>query len=277
MKIKFENLTELGTALMQLDRAGEREVFVGNSEDNVLAENHKAIWNEDTHKLACIASKRYNLLQHRESFEEAVDVLKGLNLGVFGTLHNYGDSVAIEMAFQDNRINIEGDELKVGIRLVNSYNLSSCFGGEVFAYRSACSNGMFLGKVLGEAKMRRYHTGTADVRTLVSQFVKDVINGNDKLKTYVNFAMQDSYEWELAHQILEQVIDMKKYRKLLFEELELRHGIGTELTRWDIYNALTSIATHGVDLKASAIDYLQTKAQKVLVTEMSLEPIKVEV
>jgi len=275
MKIGFENLTQLGTALMQLDRAEERDVFtapkgVGVEPDE--AKNYKAIWNSDSNKLSCIASKRYNLLQHRESFAEAVDVLKGLNLSVFGTLHNFGDKVAIEMAFKHNNINVAGDELNIGIRLVNSYNLSSCFGGEVFAYRTACSNGMFLGKVLGEVQMRRYHTGTADVRKLVAKFVKNVVNGNEALKVFVSDSMADSYEWELADKILGQVINVKKYRKLLMEELKEKHGEGTELTRWDIYNALTSIATHGLDLKASAIDYLQSKAQKVLVKEMELMP-----
>jgi len=272
MQIKFDGLVELGTALMQLDGATEKEVRIGNSEDNVLAKNYKAIVNDRTGEPSCIPSKRYNLLKHQEAFGEVVDILKGINMSVFGTLHNYGDKVAVEMAFKGNNIEVNGDELKIGMRIVNSYNLQTGFNGEVFAYRSACSNGMFLGKVLGEAKMRRYHTGTADVRKLVSEFIKDIVNGNDKLKTFVNFAMEDSYEWELSHKILEQVIEVKKYRKLLFEHLEENHTVGAELTRWDVYNALTSIATHGLDLKASAIDYLQNKAQKILVTEMELMP-----
>lgn len=277
--IPFNSTTELKQAVMRLDEANEREVYTKVPDGAVgialgshidRAEEHKGIWNMDRDHLACIATKRYEIIQHRTGFTAAADELESLGLSVFGRIRNYGDRVDIHIAFKDHVIEVNGDKLNMGIKLHNSYNLSRVFGGELFSFRHACTNGMIVGKVV-HCQVRQVHMGLIDVPKLMKDFVKDAIESSGKFKEFVSIAMADTVEWKLAESVLEQMLKIKKYREMILDRLKADNDQGKRLTRWDVYNSITAVATHGEKISASAFDYLQSKAQDVLIAPLELK------
>ena len=277
--IPFSSTTELKQKVMGLDEAYEREVYtkvpdgavgmaLGSHMDR--SAEHKGIWNLDRNHLACIATKRYEIIQHREGFTAAANELESLGLSVFGRIRNYGDRVDIQIAFKDHVIEVNGDKLNMGVKLHNSYNLSRVFGGELFSFRQACTNGMIVGKVV-HCQVRQLHMGLIDVPKLMKDFMADAINSSEKFKEYVSVAMADTYEWKLAESVLEQMLTIKKYREMILNRLKADNDQGKRLTRWDVYNSITAVATHGEKISAATFDYLQAKAQDVLIAPLELK------
>jgi len=263
--MRFENLIELKTQIMRLDRAEEREVWItkNNTALAYKTDEYKAIWNIDTNKLGCIASSKYKIIQHRDAFMQLVEVLQNLGLNVEGNIKNCRDKVIIDLLFKGQELIDDGEEgIKLGIRIGNSYNMSYSLKGELYAYRLICSNGMVLGNAINDVKLRRLHMGEVDVRKNIRNFIKEAIQSSNKLKILVSKAMQDTLEWEYATKLLEAMINIKKYRDMIEERLS--EFKGRRLTRWDIYNAITNIATHGEEITENIEGYLQNKAQKIL-------------
>lgn len=275
--VPFNSTTELKLKIMGLDRAQERAIYVTDKPEDTpvsewvrsmnKAEDYKAVWNIEKNHLACIASKRYEIIQHEQGFHAAVEAIERRGLPVFGQIRNYGDRVDVNILFRDMGVEVNGDKMTMGVKLHNSYNLTRVFGGELFSYRWACSNGMVLGKVV-HCRVRQLHMGVFDISRLMYDFIAEATNSSEQFKQYVSIAMADTYEWQLAEKVLEQMLKIKKYRELILEKLSAFKG--QRLTRWDVYNAITAVASHGSELTANTYDYLQEKAQEVLAKRLEL-------
>jgi hypothetical protein len=79
----------------------------------------------------------------------------------------------------------------------------------------------------------------------------------------------------MATKLMEAMMANKKYRELILEEMK-KLDRSKPVTRWDIYNCVTSCATHGRQITASANAYLQKKAQEILINEFDPASIEVE-
>lgn len=268
---KFEGIVQLQQAVMQLDEARQKEVFVGeNNNPEFKADKYLAVYNIDKKRLSCIATNKYKILQHGDAFGAVVEELKTLNLPVNGFIRNKGDRVDIMVLFNSVMVEIGEDKLQVGVRFSNSYDLTRTFYGEFAGFRLACANQMFLGKVIENIKMgRKHYESLQEVGELVRNFIKEATDNCDTLKEVINIAIEDTYEWELSKKIFEKMITIKKYRKQILVELEEYHG--RQITRWDLYNIVTKIATHGEKVSNYAFDWLQNKAQEILVKPIILE------
>lgn len=273
MDKKFANITEFKTCVMNLDRAIEKDVWTTEKGSTALADRtpkHKGIWNIDKKHLSCIATDKYKIIQHREAFEQLTDVLSELGIKFKGVLRDDGDRVSSEIVFDGKLIKDDSKGVQLGVRIVNSYDKSHSLFGELWAYRLVCSNGMVLGKAVGDIRFSRWHMGTIDVRKEMRNFLKLAIQSDNRLNDLISEAMVDSVEWDLAKKILEKLVGVKKYRDLIQSELEVS-GVKT---RWDLYNAITNVATHGTDLTSGVREWLQFRAQKVLTTDIMELPVQ---
>lgn len=266
---KFNNLGELQVIANTLDTAQERTILIKNPETTTpnKTERYKAIWNLQKDNLSCIATKRYKIIQHNESITQFVQVMNNLGLSVHGVVRDLGDKVIVEALFDNLSIEDGQKGIMLGVRLVNSYDMSHSFTGELFAYRLICTNGMVLGKALG-VKFRRVHIGNIDVRKQLRVFIRQSADSSEQLKNLINISMKDSIEWKQAKLLMEELITRKKYRELIITKLKKLNQ--NELTRWDIYNVLTDIATHGDEITERLREWLQKQAQTVLTTPLAV-------
>jgi|TARA_R100001530_G_scaffold62534_1_gene44989 hypothetical protein len=271
----FKELGELKQQVMGLDMATERDVWTTQKDAPIYEQgtistkslSHKGIWNIDKNHLSCIASKNYKIIQHKEAFGQLFDTFGRLGVKVTGRINNDGDRVVGDFLFE-SMVDDGQKGIKMGMRIKNSYNKTQSLSAELFAFRLICSNGMVLGRAIKGVKLRRVHLGSFDVRKEMESFITKAINSNEDLKMIVNNAMSDTLEWEYCKTILKRVIDVKKYREtIIFELSEI-----DKVTRWDIYNAITHLATHGENLSEFVEGWLQTQAQRILINE----PLKLD-
>ena len=260
---KFTTGAELKLLAMSLDTAEDRKVFVSKPGfPDVEAKDYKGIFNLDKGDVACIASKKYAIIQMRDAFQEVAEVLTELNLGVSGKLENMGNVVRADIIFANCKVESpkRGDIVSFGVRIVNSFDKSHSFYGELYANRLVCTNGMVLGKAVGGVTFSKWHMGKPSVRREIRQFIEDARNANVVLKDLIDRAFEDSIEWDMTKKILGKLVHIKKYRLMVEKELENK----PEITRWELYNAITSVATHNESLTFGVQEYLQNRAQDVL-------------
>lgn len=274
--VPFTGLVELNQFGMNFDRAEARTVLTQKEGfEAIPTKKYKGIWNVDTNKLACIAGEDYSIVQHGEVAKQFVEVLQTLGLSGSGQVRNLHDKVEIKFLFDKLELVSDGEKgIKLGVRLVNSYNKQNCLQGELFAWRLICSNGMMLGEVISGVELKRVHTGEIDVRKEIRDFLKNAIESSDKLKRLVNIAMEDTLEWDYCKKILGVIVHQQKYRDFIEKRVNLMHENGQALTRWDIYNIVTDLATHGDEISFYVENYLQRRAQMFLQDKIEL-PVEV--
>lgn len=267
-KQTFDSVSSLQKLGMNLDRAEERIALTQKEGfEAIPTERYKGIWNVDNNALACIAGEGYKIIQHGEVVQQFAEVLGQLGLEGDGQLWDMRDRVEVKFVFKNLDLVDDGKKgIKLGVRLVNSYNKQNCLTGELYAWRLVCSNGMVLGSAINNIALKRHHSENVDVRKEMREFIKRAIESEHRLKLLVSEAMKDTLEWEYCEKLLEVVVYQKKYREMLQEELQGKK----KLTRWDLYNAMTNIASHGEDLSFYVENYLQRQAQKVLLNQIEI-------
>lgn len=272
----YNGLVELNQWAMGLDRAEARTVLTQKEGlEAVKADKYKGVWNIDNNSLACIASKDYAIVQHDDVVKQFVEVLQVLGLNGSGHARNMRDRVEVKFLFDG--LDLIGDDakgIKLGVRIVNSYNKTHCLHGELYAWRMVCSNGMMLGSAINGVVLKRTHVGEIDVRKEIRNFIKEAIESSERLKKLVSIAMEDTLEWDYCTKILNEICYQQKYRDWIEKRLQHLHDNGQQITRWDIYNMITELATHGDEISFHVENYLQRRAQLFLQDKIEL-PVEV--
>jgi len=182
MEIKNTNALAMNIGI--LDYAREQPMFL-----------------EDAVPMAQVVSKGYKIIQHNDVLQAVTEALATKNIQVSGRLDNFRDSFRADLIFENQGTPVKDDAtgLKIGIRVLNSYNKSSSFRLELFAFRMVCQNGMSLGQVMNGIRELTFHTGELKplqkIKEITEGFLIDAINSSEKLQTFVNASMIDS----LAH------------------------------------------------------------------------------
>lgn len=230
---------------------------------NVSSENmqpYVAIWNTSQDQLETIVERRNsNLIQHAEAIAPFIEAMREKKADISGTLKNHGGKVIIEALFNGLFIGDGDDKIQVGARLTNNYNSKNgpYFRGEFFGFRSFCSNGMILGKVM-VCNFSAKHTKIADLQKRMMEFVGSIYDNAETLQKIIQDADKDKLEVEEAEDILLSIFGRKKFVKKLQNLFEKR-----SLTRYTVYNAITQYATHQAKNEAQRVR-MQQVAQKVL-------------
>lgn len=270
-------IAELKNLAMSFDTAEKRPVFVGadvnvtDGSNAVLDKDHFAVWNVDKKKVASVVSDQYNLIQHKTVVDEVVEAVSNLAIPAEVTkVNNCGNKVFIDINFTQAKLYVkQGEEFYTGIRIVNSYDKTTGIMVLPHLVRLACSNGM-VANVGWVKEFCVAHSDklAKDFASIIPKMIMSMADNSDKFTAMVNNCIGDSIEWALLDKIMN---DLLANRKKHYEAIKFRvkENCGDRLpTRWDVYNAFTSYATHGQQIKPTIENWLQNRAQKVLVTPL---------
>ena len=265
-------MAELKNAALSFDRAERRNVWIESGEHSKVLDNkHFAVWNLDKQKVSSIVSDRYNIVQHAHVVNEVVEALGNLNIQADAKVRNGGDRVFVDINFKDSKLYVKKEEeFFQGVRIVNSYDKTTGIMILPQLVRLACDNGM----VVNVGWVKEFcvsHTSKLadDFAKIIPQMIQSMTESSEKFKAMVNNCIGDSIEWEIMDRIMNGLIcDRKKH----FEQIKIKlQEICKENppTRWDLYNAFTHYATHSKQIKPSVENWLQGRAQKVLMTPLA--------
>lgn len=251
----------------QLDVAEERKVYVKLPNGKFRRSKvHKGIWNLNKNHLSCIASDKYNIIQHKRVVKAIIEALRNLNIEFQHRLKGDGDRIFLDISFPSAKIYVDkGEEFIGGIRLVNSYNKTTGLLILPRLERLVCSNGMVVSKGFLKAyTIRHSQKLVEDFSNLIEKSINEMIDSSDKLKAMVNDCIADSVEWNLVEKIFQNLIYRKKHIEEIMKILEEKETVN----KWNIYNSITQYATHGEQLKPNVEAWLQKKAEMLLTTPL---------
>ena len=286
---KCATLEEVKQATSNLDVASIVPLHV--NDNGVMKEilNFKGIYNNSTGELCSVASKNYNLVQHKEYIDSFADAINRLNLNFTMVIKPAYNKVFADISFPDKTHKFDklNEEFMTGIRLVNSYNKSTGLAIMPRLTRLACANGMILSR--NETSFNIKHTSkmVAEIQTFVEKRVSLIINKYDELQGWVSACMKDSIEWDLLCKISEKLFVQVNHREEVLKNLDIsiiqkkekkkakiisyvnEKKKRKKINRWDFYNAITKYITHGQQITPFLESYYQQRAEKVLMTPMA--------
>jgi len=257
------NRQELVAQMANLHMAQEEQLRAGGNEEPLT--EWKAVRNVDTNKVASIVHKSYQIIQHRdiaESFLEACDAI-GLKTEI--VIMDGTNKLFMDVEFPESKIDIKmGEEFVTGFRLINSYDKSTGIVILPRLVRLACSNGMVMksNKWVPIFHYRHNQKMKESFESYMTRAIKHMVEINDRFKAVINKCMEDSVEWELCQRLIEHLFPVQKHIAGIFKNLDPSKLI----TRWDLYNAVTSYATHGERLKPRIEMHLQDRAERIMET-----------
>lgn len=265
------NISEFRNEAKNFDRAYLDSVRVGN---NVEPEqNFRAVCNNSTRKTIAMVSDGYNLVQHEDMSNSVCDALQNLNIDAeVSKVGNAGNRIYVDITFPKSKLYVNvGEEFVAGIRLVNSYNKQTGIMVLPHIMRLACKNGMTI-SVGWVKEFNVHHTEklAQNFAGVIEQMLKDMISGNEKLKAMVNDCIGDSIEWALMDKIIAKLVDGRsKHIENITNLLKQKYAINGKIpTRWDCYNSFSDYATNGEQIKPNVEYWLQSRAQKILMTPL---------
>lgn len=157
-------------------------------------------------------------------------------------------------------VQVNGDEVLTGITIRNSIDGSSSFGVGLFTFRSACSNGVIVGRK-DIASIYKVHTKSLNATT---NRLRDIIlsmmeRGNDVIESYREMA-----ETKITLELVEKLNKSRLSKNVLpnyVTEKDLKSEL-KKLTEWQLYNDITAAIWHGAKTDISTKDlqfgYLHT-------------------
>lgn len=292
MAHKFNSTRQLEIILRDLDGAELRTVhkgpkidtktetgqtFINQQISNKSEENHMAIVNERTEKVASIVSDRYMLLEHEEAFEEILFALKDLGIGISGDVKEYNDGnvAVIEATFDSQEFTIgESDECLMGFKAINSYDTSAGFQIHPYGLRLVCQNGMMAeGLIDSLPSLKRVHKGHDDITSKIALWLKDLSEHSQELGDFLEEKRREylrnpvivlrkaGFSETMAEEILEYVQRDKISEDHGYTEAE------NVASRFAIYDGATYYLTHEVEGMAYSTERTYNKAANRILTK----------
>lgn len=268
------------------DRATEQDIFYG-AEQTPTAD-YKGIYNTNSKALAQIVSKHYQIIQHPDVLRAIGEVLDEAGVKVNGMVKDFGNQIQGNLVFDNQGEPVQDPEsgIRLGIRFLNSYNKSTSFRLELYGFRMICQNGMALGQALHNVREVTFHMGqekTVDtLKEIVRRFITNAMDSTETLQGYIDQCINDRADWNSIGKLLEKLFQHKKHRDKIGEILGIsfievvdkktkkktyNYVLEKEgkknITRWELYNAITNYASHN-DLGLSVENRIQETAQKIL-------------
>jgi len=253
--------------------------------------NFRGVYNVGKGQYCGEVTTYYNLIQHKKYFDSFATALNRLGINFTATINQIGHRAIMDINFVGRNIKFEklNEEFTTGLRLINSYNKQSGLYVSPRFTRLACTNGMIVNRFSDTISIKHTQELARDINKFVEVKISELINRNDELKTWVSGCMDDSIEWLMACKIIHKLfkqpkhltgildkigigvieIEDKKTKKTLYNYVwNKKEDKKSKLTRWELYNAITSYLTHSEHITPHIENYLQGTAEKVLVTPL---------
>jgi hypothetical protein len=171
-----------------------------------------------------------------------------------------------------------GDKIEVGVMIRNSIDGTMAFGGDIFTFRSRCSNGAIIGKQeLGSFSVK--HVGNYE--RLIAVF-KAQLNRAFELSMKIKPYYQKAAEVKINQELAESLVKTKVPQKFLpdFINVDKQKNSPAKIiledknrTVWDGFNQVTDNAWHGEKVGITTMRQYTERANAWLMA--AVEPLLV--
>jgi hypothetical protein len=216
-----------------------------------------------------VAGKNYRVIQHRDLIRAVVSQLAQFGLddtrGRVDTWNMEGRIWITALSPQEFQP-IAGDTYRDGVLFGNSIDGSSAVTAAYYAWRQVCENGLHAWT--RELAARKIHTGTGSIRGWLKLSIRHIREQRPQFEQLIQRAAETRIE-EDVNAVLKQLSIGPKVSHKIVERLERT----SNLTRYDLANALTSYATHELATRPLAREKYEDMARRVMVAP-AMPPIR---
>jgi hypothetical protein len=277
---------DLAALVPSMNRAEERNIHIdGVNDPNPASEDYwsneaKAIVNSNSNTRAQIVTPGYQILQHSDFFGGLCDLLQDDAREVYGIAHetDNGNRWKVRVIFNDVDAVSEtghGKNVKIGAEFTNSYNGQNSASGNGYYMRVSCTNQFTLHNLIHEISFNKNHVAP-DTETMLEMalkgaehFVNGVGNMAAPLDRIIHNAQGKLVAFEKDEDAVETFSKMFGAKVIgrgiverLLGELPADHEGAFEVSRWDIYNAATDLASHGDKISLDTMDKILGIAER---------------
>jgi len=223
------------------------------------AGDYKAVFSGD--RLWQISGKTYTVVQHAALIKAVVSQLAELGLdsscGRVDTWNDEGRIWVTALSPQEFQP-ISGDTYRDGILFGNSYDGSTAVSAAYYAWRKVCANGLHAWTK--EMAARKVHVGSSSVRNWVRVAIRRIREQRPEFERLVQHAAQERLD-EDVNTVLKRFEIGPKVADKLVAKLERT----SDLSKYDLANALTSYASHELRSRPLARQKYEDMARRIMV------------
>ena len=269
-------MTELATAADQLDRCVRTESSFKHPVSGIQVNDPKRrdIVNLKTNARSAVVSSIYHEYQHYDVVAKVAETLNHAKVEAHGSIYDAGDRMALAIFFdniQALKDPTSDKGIKVGAMFRNSYNKQNSVTGAGYFMRLECLNNMYFGNMVKELKFSERHTGSivnelphsiqefTDNLLMMTKFISKAIDTSATIK--VSFETRDQ-----KLQTMQSLVEHAKWGEKVNEQIDSLNP-----TKWDIYNALTQVASHET-MGETVRSKLEKLSEKVLAPNYKIIP-----
>lgn len=163
------------------------EVIDGNTQFGTLVEDDRlfGIVGEDSKKLYSVKTNQYHIIQHKDIINAFANASDDTGIRVFGKMYDRQGRMNVMTFFADADMGVEfnkGEVFALGMRVFNSHNGTTTFGGSAIAVRQMCSNLMAWGETLGQGAWKH----NLHASNIIDSFVSLIKGYLDKIPVFQN-------------------------------------------------------------------------------------------
>ena len=223
------------------------------------AGDYKAVFTGD--RLWQISGKTYTIVQHAALIKAVVSQLAEFGIddshGRVDTWHEEG-RIWITVVSPSEFEPISQDPYRDGVLFGNSYDGSTAVSAAYYAWRKVCANGLHAWTK--EMAAKKIHVGSSSVRNWVRLAIRRIREQRPEFERPIQRAAQERLD-EDVNTVLKRLEIGPKVADKIVGRLERT----SNLTRYDLANALTSYATHELGTKPLARERYEDAARRVMV------------
>lgn len=276
---KFSNFGQLAKIASQLDDCVRQPSVFKNLEGTVVDDPaRRDIVNMRTGQRSAVVSRVYQEYQHRDVIAQVAESFQKAKIEGHGYVYDNGDRI-MAACFFDNIEAIKDPNsnkgIKIGAMFKNSYNKQNSVTGSGYFLRIECLNQMYFGNMIRELRFSERHTGSIihELPHAIQDFTDNLLMRSKLVAKSVKIAAEvpvNFYNREQRLQTMIALVEHQKVGTLIDERLE-KAGGELELTKWDVYNAITAAATH--DSMAQGVrERIEHVSEKVLGADYHIFP-----
>lgn len=260
----FSSFEEAMGFIPTMDQAEAAKVYTGGlfdapEDENslyTLSENHKAVLNTTTGKVAQVCSDKYQILQHRDFFALTLSALEHAGLSGTGRFvpTNDGNRWKMQVLFDNIKVSEPGREnnLQVGGEFINSYNATKSASGRAFYMRLSCANQMTIRNIIPNVVFSKNHVSEnqeillTEAQEKILDYVDNLLMNSTAIEQVIEEAMDSMVSFDDPAQIvptLTSILGAQKHADGIYGTIIREHPM-LDLTKWDLYNAVTDYASH---------------------------------
>lgn len=257
-------------AQFQTDKAQKVPLYTEVADGQFKEVRYQGIQNLSTKEIVTTVSPRYSILQHGDAVRMVGTAMAEYGIQAQGNVRNYGDSILLEVLFDNVRFDDDSQGIQFGMKFCNSFSKTNGFNGWAYGLRQICSNGMHLWRVIPNSYISVKHTGDVVRRVgeRMRMFVENMAEYHGMMVDIIEAAESDIINFGNDAQLVQSLIPYAGSDRRAKDIIE-RKGIEVETPRWELYNKFTEYASHE-ELSFTMEERIHEAAQKILVAPVPI-------